>query len=208
MARVDGTIAITQFGKRDVLAANFAELPAADDRLDGRRQPVVVRGQLLLHFRRAAARRKAAPPGPGRSRAACGRTAARTRRGASSAGSLRRPSRPSNSRAVHAACARVSIGRSPRSLSRRRPMASKPSSEKPNGSIRSMADGALRSRCVCFSTSCRTVRPSVAVSSSGSCGTSFGGRGSFSPSSTSLTQLPRRMGLVRDAPDCLASVVA
>ncbi len=61
---------------------------------------------------------------------------------------------------------------------------------------------------VCFSTSCRTVRPSVAASSSGSCGTSLGGRGSFSPSSTSLTQLPRRIGLVREAPDCLASVVA
>ena len=38
-----------------------------------------------------------------------------------------------------------------------------------------VADGALGDRCVCFSTSCRTVRPSVAASSSGSCGTSFGG---------------------------------
>ena len=61
---------------------------------------------------------------------------------------------------------------------------------------------------VCFSTSWRTVRPSVAASSSGSCGTSLGGRGSFSPSSTSLIQLPRRIGLVREAPDCFASVVA
>ena len=48
----------------------------------------------------------------------------------------------------------------------------------------------------------------MAASSSGSGGTPLGGRGSRSPSSTSLTQLPRRMGLVRDAPDCLASVVA
>ena len=33
------------------------------------------------------------------------------------------------------------------------------------------------------------------------------GRGNFSPSSTSQTQLPRRVGLVREAPDCFASVV-
>src|SRR2546426_4948674 len=40
--------------------------------------------------------------------------------------------------------------------------------------------------------------PSVAVSSSGRRGTSFGGRGTFSPSKTSVIQLPRRIGLVRD----------
>ena len=61
---------------------------------------------------------------------------------------------------------------------------------------------------MCFSTSWRTVSPCVAASSSGSCGTPFGGFGSRSPSRTSLIQLPRRIGLVREAPDCLASVVA
>ena len=39
-------------------------------------------------------------------------------------------------------------------------------------------------------------------------GTSFGGRGSFSPRRDSANQLPRRIGLVREAPDCFASVAA
>ena len=38
--------------------------------------------------------------------------------------------------------------------------------------------------------------------------TSAGGRGSFSPSSVSTTQLPRSTGLVRDAPDCFACTLA
>ena len=70
-----------------------------------------------------------------------------------------------------------------------------------------MADGALRVAAVLLD-ELPDGQPSVAASSSGSRGTSFGGRGSLSPSSTSLIQLPRRIGLVREAPDCLASVVA
>ena len=54
---------------------------------------------------------------------------------------------------------------------------------------------------LCRSISSRSVTPSGAASASG--GTSFGGRGSFSPSTTSLSQLPRRIGLVRDAPEFL-----
>ena len=69
-----------------------------------------------------------------------------------------------------------------------------------------VAAGAVASR-LCFSTSCRTERPPPLASSSGNCGTPLGGLGSFSPSKTSETQLPRRIGLVRDAPDCFARVV-
>ena len=59
---------------------------------------------------------------------------------------------------------------------RRRPMASNPSRAKPNGSIRSWHlahDSTLR----CFSVICRTVRPPVSSSLSGSCGTFLGGFG-------------------------------
>ena len=66
---------------------------------------------------------------------------------------------------------------------------------------------AQRGSLLCFSVSWRTVSVSVA-SSSGRRGTSLGGRGSFSPRMTSLSQLPRRIGLVREAPDCFESVVA
>ena len=61
---------------------------------------------------------------------------------------------------------------------------------------------------MCRSTSWRIVSPCVAASSSGSCGTFLGGRGSLSPSKASATQLPLKIGLVRDAPDCFASVAA
>ena len=58
----------------------------------------------------------------------------------------------------------------------------------------------------CCAISCRSVSPWGTVSARS--GTFFGGFGSFSPRSTSLSQLPRRIGLVRDAPDCVASADA
>ena len=78
---------------------------------------------------------------------------------------------------------------------------------KPNGSMRTWQTAQLAAL-TCFSTCCRIVSLSSPPSSSGSCGTFAGGRGSFSPSSVSTTQLPRSTGLVRDAPDCLACTLA
>ncbi len=87
-------------------------------------------------------------------------------------------------------------------------MASKPSSEKPKRIDPRVADGALRiAACVSRRAAARSAlrwplrrRAAAARPSAGAAASRR--------AATSLTQLPRRIGLVRDAPDCFASVVA
>ena len=107
-------------------------------RTDSRSLPVVAAS------RRAAARRRAGRRGPGRSPAACGRTAAATASRRCGEQVVAQPVEAVELGAVAqpgAACR--SAGR-PGPCSRRRPMASKPSSAKPNGSIRTWQLDALR----------------------------------------------------------------
>ena len=194
-------------GDHCIAPADLAELPAPDDRLDRGADAVIVRFRARLASRRAAARRRAAPRGPARSPAACGRTAARSPRGGRVSRYVRKPVEPSN--CVPSMSFALRVDRAVAQVLLAAP-ADRVVSLRGRSRTGRSADGRPRTsrRCVCFSTSWRTVRPSVAASSSGSCGTPLGGLGSRSPSRTSLIQLPRRIGLVRDAPDCLARVVA
>ena len=93
-----------------------------DDRLEAAEKRWSLLLERQLHLARVADRRRAGLRGPARSRAACGRTAGSGRRGASSQ-VVPQPSRPSNSVPSRSRAA-VLIGRSPRSRSRRRPIAS------------------------------------------------------------------------------------
>ena len=145
------------FFYRHVAAANLAELPARDDRLRPQWQPDSRSPADSLCISASSGSSESCTARP--KRVAEQLAAELADEGVRACGQQVVPQaiEAVEFRAVHRGGHGVDRRDRPRSLSRCRPIASKPSSEKPNGSIRLMATEHSAASLLCFSISCRTV---------------------------------------------------